>query len=79
MPITILTPAEQAAAAKAELEHVVTAESTDAQLNAKANRCAYSAGTNAWVLFQIFSLQREIAVLKAKFAPPHLQNVEHRG
>jgi hypothetical protein len=79
MPITILTPAEQAAAAKAELEHTVTADSTDEQLNAKAKRCAYSTGTGIWVLYQIFALQREIAVLKAKFAPPHLQNVEHRG
>jgi hypothetical protein len=79
MPITILTLAEQAAVAKAELEHVVTADSTDAQLNAKANRCAYSTGTNAWVLVQLFSLQRELAVLKAKFAPLHLRKVEHRG
>ena len=79
MPITILTPAEQAAAAKAELEHVITADSTDEQLNAKAKRCSYSTGTNVWVLYQIFALQREIAALKVKFAPPHLQNVEHRG
>jgi hypothetical protein len=79
VPITILTLAEQAAAAKAELQHVITAGSTDAQLNAKANRCAYSTGTNAWVLFQIFALQREIEAMKARCTPPHLQNVEHRG
>ncbi|HEY2390277.1 MAG TPA: hypothetical protein VGK22_03815 [Candidatus Angelobacter sp.] len=79
MPIITFTPAEQAAIAKAELEHVVTAESTDAQLNAKANRCAYSTGTGAWTLFQIFALQREVAVLKNKNTPPHLRNVEHRG
>lgn len=79
MPIVILTPAEQAAAAKAELEHIVTAESTDEQLNAKAKRCSYSTGTSVWVLFQIFTLQRELAVLKAKLTPPHLQSVEQRG
>jgi hypothetical protein len=79
MPITIFTPAELAAIAKAELEHVVTADSTDEQLNAKAKRCAYATGTDAWVLFQIFALQREIAVLKTRNTPLHLQNVEHRG
>jgi hypothetical protein len=79
MPIMILTPAEEAAAAKAELEHVITVDSTDAQLNAKAKRCAYSTGTGIWVLYHIFALQREIAVLKTKCAPPHLQNVEQRG
>ena len=79
MPITIYTPAELAATAKAEAEHVITAASTDAQLDAKANRIAHTTGTHAWVLGQIFKLQREIERQKAGETLPHLQNVEHRG
>lgn len=59
-----------------EANHVVTAASTDEQINAKAARIAYSTGVHAWVLGQLFSLQREVARLKTQ--PPHLQDVEHR-
>lgn len=59
-----------------EANHVVTAASTDDQINAKATRIAYSTGVHVWVLGQLFSLQREVARLKA--VPPHLQDVERR-
>ena len=59
-----------------EANHVVTAASTDQQLNAKASRWAFATGVNVWVLGLLFSLQREVARLKA--VPPHLQDVERR-
>lgn len=61
-----------------ETNHVITAASTDAQINAKATRIAYSTGTHAWILCQLFSLQREVARMKAGNVPPHLQDVERR-
>ncbi len=49
-----------------EIEHVVTAQSTDAELNAKANRCAYALAGQppTWILYQLFALQREKARLE---------------
>lgn len=61
-----------------EATHEVTAASTDAQINAKAARIAYTTGTHAWILGQIFTLQREVARLKAGHVPPHLQDMERR-
>lgn len=61
-----------------EANHVVTADSTDEQINAKAARISYSTGSNVWVLGQIFLLQREVARLKAAQAPPHLAGMEKR-
>jgi hypothetical protein len=61
-----------------EANHEVTAASTDAQINAKAARIAYTTGTHIWVLGQIFALQREVARLKAEHLPPHLWDVEQR-
>jgi hypothetical protein len=61
-----------------EANHAITAASTDEQLNAKARRCAYVQGINAWVLYQIFALQRDVARLKAGQRPPHLQDAEQR-
>lgn len=63
------TPQEKA-------NHVVCAMSTDEQISAKATCIAYSTGVHAWVLGQLFSLQREVARLKA--VPPHMQDVERR-
>lgn len=62
-----------------EANHVVTADSTDAQIDAKARRISYSTGVHVWVLGQVFFLQREVARLKAAQAPAHMQNVEKRG
>lgn len=59
--------------------HIVTADSTDEQLNAKAGRVSYSTGVNGWVLYQIFALQRDVARLKAAQVPAHMQNVEKRA
>lgn len=67
---------------KREIEHVVTAQSTDAELNAKANRCAFAlAGAPpTWILYQLFSLQREVAALKNTLQiNPALAGVEKRG
>lgn len=66
-----------------ELQHVVTAASTDAQLNAKAQRCAYILGGNqqaaAWLHYQIFALQREVALLKSTLqVNPAMAGVETR-
>jgi hypothetical protein len=66
---------------KREIEHVVTAQSTDSELNAKANRCAFllAGAPPQWILFQLFSLQREVAVLKATLQiNPALAGVEKR-
>jgi hypothetical protein len=76
--MTVFTPAELAAAAKAEAEHAITGNSTDEQLNAKAQRMAYNIGTSAWVLGQIFRVQREVERLKSREAP-HFQDIERRG
>lgn len=59
--------------------HIVTQDSTDEQLNAKAGRCAYNMGVHGWILYQIFSLQRDVARLKVAQAPAHMQDVEKRG
>lgn len=67
--------------AKRELEHVVTATSTDAELNAKAQRCGYSLAGQppTWILYQIFALQREVAALKNSLqVNPALAGVETR-
>lgn len=61
-----------------EANHIVTVDSTDAQLNAKAVRISYNIGVNSWVLGQIFLLQRELARLKAAQAPAHMQDLEKR-
>lgn len=61
-----------------EANHEVTAASTDAQINAKANRIAYTTGTNGWVLGRLFWLEREVARLSAEHVPPHLRDVERR-
>lgn len=62
-----------------EANHVLTADSTDAQIDAKARRIAYSTGVHVWVLGQVFFLQREVARLKAAQAPAHMQDVEKRA
>ncbi len=63
---------------KEEANHIVGADTTNQQINAKASRISYATGVNVWVLGQLFLLQRDVARLKAAHVSPHLQDVERR-